>query len=130
MSLTDADAYDFSNFPISAGDSITMTVTASSTTGGKATLTNNTKGKTVSKTFSAQSAALCEQNAEWIVEDFQQGSSLVPFANFGTITFTGSSTNKGGVSGATIIDLKQGNTVYTDCSTSGSSTVTCKYTGP
>jgi hypothetical protein len=29
---------------------------------------------------------LCEQDVEWIVEDFSSGG-LVPFANFGTVTF-------------------------------------------
>lgn len=57
---------------------------------------------------------------------------MVPFANFGTVTFTGCSvtTTSGstvGVTGAEILDIKQGSTVYTDCSTSGSSTVTCTY---
>jgi Peptidase A4 family len=124
-----ADAYDFSNFAIKAGDSIKMTVTATSTGGGSAVLQNLTTGKKVTQTFSGESNTLCEQNAEWIVEDFEQGNSLVPFANFGTVTFTGAATNAGGVTGATIIDLKQSNKVLTDCSTSGSSTVTCKYTG-
>jgi hypothetical protein len=43
---------------------------------------NNTKGTSVSKSITS-TAALCEENAEWIVEDFESGSSLVPFANFG-----------------------------------------------
>ena len=34
-------------------------------------------------------AKLCGENAEWIVEDYEEGSSLIPFANFGTVTFTG-----------------------------------------
>lgn len=75
---------------------------------------------------------LCETNAEWIVEDFSSGNSLVPFANFGTVTFTGASvtTTSGstlGVTGAEILDIKQSNTVLTSCSTSGTSSVTCSY---
>ena len=111
-----------------------MTVTASSTKAGLAKLENLTTGKSVTHTFGTQSAALCEQNAEWIVEDFSSGNSLVPFANFGTVTFTGAaatlaSGSTAGVTGATIIDIKQGSKVLTSCGTSGSSTVTCKYTG-
>ncbi|KAK0709899.1 acid proteinase [Lasiosphaeria miniovina] len=125
-------AYTFSGFAVSAGDSITMTATASSTSAGSVTLTNNTKHKTVTHSFSGETDQLCETNAEWIVEDFSSGSSLVPFANFGTVTFTGSSvtTTSGstiGVTGSTIFDIKQNNVVLTNCSTSGSSTVTCTY---
>ena len=56
---------------------------------------------------------------------------MVTFANFGTVTFTGASAVKSGatvgVTGATIIDIRQGSTVLTDCAISGSSGVTCKY---
>lgn len=126
-----ADSYDFSNFEIAAGDEIKMTVTATSTSAGSAVLENLTTGKTVKQTFSGESTPLCEENAEWIVEDFEQGSGLVDFANFGTISFTDCSVSTGsgsvGVSGATIIDIEQNNKVLTSCSTSGSSTVTCQY---
>ncbi|KAK3682394.1 acid proteinase [Podospora appendiculata] len=125
-------AYTFSGFPISAGDSITMTVTASSTSAGSVKLTNNTKNKSVTHSFSGETKKLCETNAEFIVEDFEENGSLVPFANFGAVTFSGASvtTTSGttvGVSGATIFDIKQNNVVLTDCSVSGSSTVTCTY---
>lgn len=126
-------AYDFSGIDISAGDSITVTVTASSKTAGTAVIENNTSGQKVSHSFSneASEGSLCETNAEWIIEDFEEGSSQVQFADFGTVTFTGASATSGGssvgVSGATIIDIQQSGTTLTDCSTSGSSEVTCKY---
>ncbi|KAI0594912.1 putative aspergillopepsin [Biscogniauxia sp. FL1348] len=123
-------AYDFSGISISAGDTVTFTVTASSKKAGTATITNESTGQTVSHSFSGESNQLCEYNAEWIVEDYESGGSLVSFADFGTVTFTGASVNGGtGVSGATIIDLKQNNKVLTSCSTSGSSSVTCSYAG-
>ena len=108
-----------------------MTVTASSKTGGTATITNKSTGKTVSHTFSGQ-PSLCEFDAEWIVEDFSSGGGLVPFANFGSVTFTGAAatTNSGssvGPSGATLIDIEQ-STVLTSVST-GSSSVTVTYVG-
>ncbi|KAI1413065.1 peptidase A4 family-domain-containing protein [Hypoxylon sp. FL1857] len=125
----DYGAYDFSGIPIKAGDTITVTVTASSSTGGTATVENVTTGKKVSHTFTSQSGSLCETNAEWIVEDYSSGGSLVSFADFGTVQFTGASVNGGtGVSGATIIDIQQNGKILTDCSTSGSSTVVCEYT--
>ncbi|KAG8882330.1 hypothetical protein FRB98_003763 [Tulasnella sp. 332] len=104
-------AYDFSGITISAGDSITTTVTATSTKAGTAVIKNNTTGKTVTKSLTS-SYALCEQNAEWIVEDYEEGSSLVTMANFGTVTFTGASAGlvsggSEGPSGASLIDIEQ-----------------------
>ena len=125
-------AYDFSGISFSPGDSVTLTVTASSTTGGSAVIENNTTGKKVSHAFSGQ-PALCQTNAEWIVEDFEEGSSLVPFANFGTVTFTGASatTTSGstvGPSGSTLIDIEQSSKVLTSVSTTSDS-VTVEYVG-
>lgn len=83
-------------------------------------------------TFTGQTRALQELNAEWIVEDFSSGGSLVPFADFGTVTFTGASASgsSGTVtpSGATLIDIKQNGKVLTSSSVSGSS-VTVEYVG-
>jgi hypothetical protein len=88
-------AYD--NINVSAGDVITVTVTASGTNGGTTTFENTSNGQTASHTFSGQTdGTLCGTNAEWIVEDFEEGSSLVPFADFGTVVFTGSSATVGG----------------------------------
>ncbi|KAF8886434.1 peptidase A4 family-domain-containing protein [Gymnopilus junonius] len=123
-------AYDFSGITIKAGDSIKLTVTASSTKAGTAVIQNLTTGKTVTKSLTS-SAALCEENAEWIVEDFEEGSSLVPFADFGTVTFTNAvATTKSGTtvgpSGSTLIDIEQNNKVLTSVSTT-SSGVTISY---
>jgi hypothetical protein len=123
-------AYDFSGIDISAGDVITTTVTASSTKKGKAVIENTTTGQTVTKSLTS-SSALCLENAEWIVEDFEEGSSLVPLADFGTVKFssataTTSSGTSEGPSAGIIIDIKQGSTVYTSVST-GSNEVTIKY---
>jgi Peptidase A4 family len=126
-------SYDFSGITLAAGNTIKVTVTASSLTGGTATVTNVSTGKTVTHTFSNEGSlgSLCETNAEWIVEDYEEGSTLVPFANFGTVTFTGCSALEGsttvGTTGATIIDIKQNNKVLTDCSVPSSSSVQCTY---
>lgn len=107
-----------------------QTVTATSKSAGTAVIENKSTGQKVSHSFSGESDALCETNAEWIVEDYSSGGSLVSFADFGTVQFTGASVNGGtGVSGSTIIDIQQSSKVLTDCSTSGSSTVVCSYTG-
>ncbi|KAL1593095.1 hypothetical protein SLS59_009420 [Nothophoma quercina] len=126
-------AYDFSNFAVSAGNVIQVDITATSTTKGTVKLTNVSTGKSVSQTLSAPSGSvLCRQNAEWIVEDFEQNGSLVALSNFGTVVFTQASAalstgGTEGLSSATIIDLKQGSTVYTDVTINSASQVTVKY---
>lgn len=121
-------AYDFS-IDISAGDTITATVTSTSNTAGTAVIENVTTGQKVTKALTS-SSALGGQNAEWIVEDFEEGSSLVNLADWGTVTFTGASAKTGRVSvtpaGADIIDIQQDGSVLTSVSVSGS-TVTDKY---
>lgn len=67
--------------------------------------------------------ALCQENAEWIVEDYQSGSGLVPFADFETVTFTDASATtvtgkKIGPRGAGPVDIKQDHKVLTSVSTS------------
>lgn len=123
-------AYDFSGISISAGNVIKTTVTASSTKAGTAVIENVTTGKTVTKSITS-SSALCLENAEWIVEDFEENGSLVPFANFGTIVYSGAvaTTNTGateGPSSGTILDIEQNGKVLTSVSTTSSS-VTFKY---
>lgn len=124
-------AYDFSGISLSAGDKIKVTVDASSLTSGTATIENLTTGQTVSHSFSGETAgSLCETNAEWIVEDFESGGSLVPFADFGTVDFTSAyATDSGsqvGPSGAQLIDIEQNSQVLTSVSITSSS-VTVKY---
>ncbi|CAK5266532.1 unnamed protein product [Mycena citricolor] len=124
-----AFASDFSGFSVSAGDVITLVATKTSSTSGHVSITNESTGRSVSKTLSG-SGRLCGENAEWIVEDFEQGNSLVPFANFGTVTFTNAratlaSGGTVGPSGAQLLDIEQ-NSVLTSVSASGSS-VTVRY---
>lgn len=103
-----------------------MTATASTKKAGTVTLENTTTGKTVTHSFSGETDELCEYNAEWIVEDFSSGGSLVNFVDFDSVTFTDCSPS---VSGSTIIDIRQSGSVLTSCSTSGTTEVTCDYTG-
>ncbi|CAI7611013.1 unnamed protein product [Penicillium glandicola] len=124
-------AYDFSGITISAGDVITTTVTASSTTAGTAVIENVTTGKSVTHTFTGGvDGDLCEYNAEWIVEDFESDDELVPFANFGTVTFSDATAKSGstsvGPSGATLIDIEQSKVILTSSSVSSTS-VTVTY---
>jgi hypothetical protein len=126
-------SYDFSGISLSAGDTIKTTVTATSKSGGKAVVENVSTGTTVTHTFSGESSEgdLCEYDAEWIVEDYEEGSSLVSFADFGTVTFTSASALIGGTTTGTsdgsIIDIEQDSTVLTSCSIPSSSEVKCTY---
>ncbi|KAJ5902562.1 hypothetical protein N7495_003090 [Penicillium taxi] len=124
-------SYDFDNIDISAGDKIKVTVDATSATGGTATVDNITTGKTVTHTFSnVDDGSLCEYNAEWIVEDFESDGELVPFADFGTVTFSSAEAKSGstsyGPSSATLMDIEQDNEVLTSSSVSRDS-VTVTY---
>ncbi|KZP18089.1 hypothetical protein FIBSPDRAFT_792372, partial [Athelia psychrophila] len=123
-------AYDFSGIDISEGDVITLTVTASTDYTGSAVIENQSTGQTVTKHIVSLSS-LCQENAEWIVEDFEEGSSLVPFADFGTVEFTNAlatTVNGDSVSplGATTIDIRQNLITLTSVSI-GLDTVTVKY---
>ncbi|KAJ5560564.1 aspergillopepsin [Penicillium frequentans] len=123
-------AYDF-DLTVSAGDVIKVTVDATSKTAGTATVDNVTTGKSVTHTFTGGvDGDLCEYNAEWIVEDFEEDDSLVPFADFGTVTFSSASATDGsssvGPEDSTIIDIESGNSVLTSVSVTDS-TVVVKY---
>jgi len=94
---------------VDTGDSITTTVTMTSTTSGSVTIENNTRGTSIVGTVSG-GTRLSGTSAEWILEDFESGSSLVAFAGFPTSTFTGSAVKSGtstSPSSATLIDLDQ-----------------------
>ncbi|UKZ80989.1 hypothetical protein TrVFT333_008756 [Trichoderma virens FT-333] len=116
----------YSGISVTAGSVVTVTATKTGTNSGVTTLTSG--GKTVSHTFSRESSSLPGTSAEWIVEDFTSGSSLVPFANFGSVTFTGASavvngaTVTPGSGSAVIIDLEDASgDIITSTSVSGSS---------
>jgi len=90
----------YSGISVTSGDEIKVTVTKTNDNSGVTTLENVGTGQTVSHTFTDQTdGTLCGENAEWIVEDFTEGDSLVPFADFGTVTFTGAEAT---VNGATV----------------------------
>ncbi|KAF2145689.1 uncharacterized protein K452DRAFT_284051 [Aplosporella prunicola CBS 121167] len=126
-------AYDFS-LDVSEGDVIALSAKSSSSTRGTVVINNLTTGKSVSKTLSAPDASspLGGQNAEWIVEDFESNGSLVAFADFGKVVFTGATatTSSGTTVGpdtAEIIEIKSGNTVLTDVSIDSDSQLTVTY---
>jgi len=100
-------SYTF-DLAINAGDEVSMTVIASSSTEGTALVENISTGQQASIELSS-TYALEGQNAEWIVEDFEENNQLVSFADFGTVTFTNcvatTEDERMGVDGATIIEI-------------------------
>ncbi|CAK5266956.1 unnamed protein product [Mycena citricolor] len=106
-----------------------LTPSLSSLQPGTVSITNESTGRSVHKSLSG-SHRLCGENAEWIVEDFEEGNSLVPFADFGTVTFTNAKATLAsggtvGPSGAQLLDIEQ-NSVLTSVSASSDS-VTIRY---
>ena len=130
-------AYDFSGISFSEGDTVKLSIEASSTSSGTVTVENQSTGQSVSHSFSQESDELCETNAEWIVEDFSETeggeTTLVPLVDFGTVVFTDAyaSTDSGSVgpSNAEIIDLidSTGSTIIATASVVGDSEVVVKH---
>ena len=124
---------DFIGIEFQPGENVTLTVTATSLTSGNATIINTTTGQNVTHAFADQPAALCQENAEWIVEDFAVGGDLVPFANFTTVNFTSAlaTMDNGTTVGpreATIIEITQHNELLTEVRTTNDS-VAVTYVG-
>ncbi|KAJ6024242.1 hypothetical protein N7540_005039 [Penicillium herquei] len=121
-------AYDFTNISISAGDEIKVSVQATSKSAGFAIVENLSTGVKVShEFFGGEGGELAELNAEWIVEDFQQGLTLVDFADFGTVSFRNACAVDNGVavgpSAASLVDIKQKGNVLTSSSVTDNTVV-------
>ena len=124
-------SYTFSGFEVSAGDVISASVQATSAVSGTATIENQSTGQSVSHQFTNMGSvgSLCQTDAEWIVEDFESGGSLIGFADFGSTTFTSCTSNVGGLSGGTVLDIEQNGQVYTSVSVDSDSQMTINYSG-
>ncbi|OAQ63643.1 acid protease B [Pochonia chlamydosporia 170] len=125
-------SYTYANpaFRVSAGDEVRMTVNAWTTTSGNSTLENLTTGQTVVQTFSNQ-AALCNTDAEFVLEDFGDGNGgHVPLVNFGEIDIYNTSAygRNGWVNaqGANIVNLEIDGRVRSSCG-SNANGVRCDY---
>jgi hypothetical protein len=70
--------------------------------------------------------------AEWIVEDYTQGTALVPFADYGTVSFSGLTT--GGLTSWSLspsegVEIFQGGAVLSTPSPPASGGFSVSYTG-
>lgn len=121
------------NIDLTAGDVIVASVKSSSPSNGVAIIENKSTGKSVTQSLSApsSSATLGGQNAEWIVEDFDSGSSMVPLANFGQITFTGAqakaSDEEYGVNNAVVLEIQQNGQLLADVQIESDTQFTVTY---
>ncbi|KAJ7205464.1 peptidase A4 family-domain-containing protein [Mycena pura] len=120
------------SMPVNAGDVVKLTLTATSSTTGTAVVQNLSSGQS-STVGLTSTAPLCLADAEWIVEDFEEGTFLMPFADFGSITFSDASatTQDGGTvgpcgSGSHLIDMVQSGLQFASASCAASS-VTVDY---
>ena len=105
--------HKFSHMQIAPGDSVTLTITASSESSGTFIIDNNTKKTSVNHTSVDRTPHLCRTGAEWIVEDFSMKQRRIPFADFGSVTFTNASAITGdgtrfGPAGASLVDMLAG----------------------
>ncbi|GFF36781.1 aspergillopepsin-2 [Aspergillus udagawae] len=118
---------------VNRGDVVVVRVESTSPSEGVAIIENQTSGKSVSTTLKAPTptATLAGQNAEWIVEDFQSGQTMIPLADFGRVAFTGAEAKAGGksygLSNATIIDMEQDGKIKTHTTIVSDSEVTVEY---
>ncbi|KAL5358627.1 peptidase A4 family-domain-containing protein [Aspergillus floccosus] len=126
-------ARNFENIDVATGDVIAVKVHALSPSQGIAIIENQSNGQSATQTLNAPqpSATLAGQNADWIVEDFTSGPSMVPLADFSSVTFSGAGADGGnahfGVRDATIIELKQNGKVLTNVDVEGDSQLTVHY---
>lgn len=127
-------AYDI-NINVSTGDVVVAKVEALSASEGVAVIENKSTGQTATQSVAAPkpTATLAGQNAEWIVEDFQSGDSMVALADFDEVRFTGCEARASngdvlGLNGGTIIELKQAEKVLTQVTVQGDETLDVKCT--
>jgi hypothetical protein len=117
----------FSN-TLRAGDSMTATVSATSAGAFTLTLSDSTQGW--SHTIHQTNASLARSSAEVIAEAPSNGTSVLPLANYGTVSFTGARVNSGtlGASSPTEINMVSGSTTKTSCgSISGGTSFSCTW---
>jgi len=118
------------NIPVTSGQTVTVTATKTGTNSGTTKLSVS-GGSSGTHTFSGQSQPIPGASAEWIVEDFESNGGEVPFANFGTVTFTGASATINGVTqtpgGDNAVNIELVESSQLTSTTISGSTVTVKY---
>lgn len=122
----------FTDFTVSAGDKIRMSVSVTNTTAGTTKLENLSTGKSKSHVYNTNPKALCQNEAVWILEDFDDDDTGIKktLIDFGTVTFTDASTAGGPATspnGGEVVTLVDDNgEAQTSCSATKTS-VSCSY---
>lgn len=113
-------AYNFPDISITAGDRISLSVVSTSSESGTVAIENLTTGQKLSQNLTAPdpSSILGGQNAEWIVEDYEEGGKLVTLDNFGVIAFNNVSAGLSdgssvGTDGADVMIIQQNGQILT-----------------
>jgi hypothetical protein len=117
----------FSNSLV-AGDTVTATVTATSSGAFTLVLKDSTRGW--SHTIHKTNSSLARSSAEVIAEAPSSSTGVLPLANFGTVSFSGSQINGGtlGASSPTEINMVSGSTTKASCSgISGGTAFSCTW---
>lgn len=93
-------SYELGGFPTNVGDQISATVTYQGNNVFQLTIVNNTKkvSFTIPSSYTT-SASTKRSSAEWVVEAPSNGYSILPLANFRTITMSNCIATINGVSG-------------------------------
>ncbi|KAH3904267.1 hypothetical protein HBI56_008450 [Parastagonospora nodorum] len=129
-----ADSGDYINFKIRAGDVMQVDVNVLSSTTGTVKLSNLSTGQSMGKTLTAaRGSELCQQNAEWIVEDFTYDGVQVPMSDFGMVVFTNAAAthsdgSKEGLERATVFNLRKDGDYYTEATIDSASQATVNFT--
>ncbi|EAT91974.2 hypothetical protein SNOG_00479 [Parastagonospora nodorum SN15] len=123
-----ADSGDYINFKIRAGDVMQVDVNARSNS--RTLSTGQSMGKTLT---AARGSELCQQNAEWIVEDFTYDGVQVPMSDFGMVVFTNAAAthsdgSKEGLERATVFNLRKDGDYYTEATIDSASQATVNFT--
>jgi hypothetical protein len=104
--------FNYSN-PVSAGDTMTASVTTNGSGSFTLKISDTKKGWTQTTTARLKSAKLA--SAEVIAEAPSSSGGVLPLANFGTVTFTGATVNNAlltnSTSGIDAITMQSGSTV-------------------
>ncbi|KAJ4472721.1 peptidase A4 family-domain-containing protein [Lentinula lateritia] len=122
---TDIDADDF---PISAGDVITVNIEATSSSEGTVNLINESSGVGFTINLTSPTKLACDKELIIITP-----SGLVPLVNWGTVTFFNASAltsanKKLGVEAATVFEIEQFNDIFTSVIVNSDSSLSISYT--
>lgn len=111
----------FSGFSVTPGQSITATVTKTSSSKWTMSLKNNTTGATASHSATFRGPG---SSAEWIQEDTDVNNSISPAPDWHSVTFTGATVNgaRAGLTSSEAVDIVDSHGTQEDSTSAPNST--------